>query len=131
MKEYLYHLAFKMYPATQYMRHELGALYNFEPDLIHDVFGHVSAFFVPQIHALHHKAGLAAIGVSEAERELIAAVLWYTFEMGLCQDEKDSKRHLLLGGSLFSSVDECQRALAPDAKIFPLGELSALSYKDI
>ncbi len=56
---------------------------------------------------MHHKAGLAALGASEEERELIAAVLWYTFEMGLCQDEYDPNKRRLLGGALFSSLEEC------------------------
>jgi phenylalanine-4-hydroxylase len=49
----MYYLAFKLFPATQYMRHSLAADYNSEPDVIHDVFGHVASLTVPEIAELH------------------------------------------------------------------------------
>lgn len=67
LQSYLLHLAFKIFPATQFMRHKSGAEYNFEPDLIHDVFGHASTLLVPELADLHQKAGMAALG---ADKEL-------------------------------------------------------------
>ena len=129
LKEYLYHLAFKMYPATQYLRHYVNRDYNPEPDLIHDVFGHVSTLMNPGVYELHHKAGLASLGASDEVRELIAAVLWYTFEVGLCYDEQGKRS--LLGGSLLSSVDEATLAMNPMTPLSDIGDLNSLRYSDI
>ena len=47
LQEYLFNLAFKMFPATQYMRHSSCVEYSYEPDVIHDVFGHQAALLIP------------------------------------------------------------------------------------
>ncbi|TNV78135.1 hypothetical protein FGO68_gene16812 [Halteria grandinella] len=130
LKSFLLHLAFKMYPATQYMRHQTGAQYNFEPDILHDVFGHASSLLVPEIAALHHKCGLATLGANDELLEQISAVMWYTFEMGLCRKE-NSEGFELLGGSLFSSVKERIQALNGSVHVKPLGDLNQLKYSEI
>lgn len=40
LQEFMNQLAFKVWPATQYIRHSSALRYSHEPDFIHEVFGH-------------------------------------------------------------------------------------------
>ena len=121
-----------MYPATQIMRHKDSVNYSFEPDIIHDVFGHQACMLIPEVNQLHHKCGLASIVSEPHERELLSAVFWFTFEVGLCWDEQDPTQRKLLGGSLLSGISDSQVAMDPKTVLFPLNpDLSRLLYSDI
>lgn len=86
---------------------------------------------IPECHKLHHKCGLAALGSNQEELELLAAAFWYTFEMGMCIDEKSGERRHL-GGALLSSIKEFERANSVSASnIIPLLPFDDLSYKQI
>ena len=94
------------------MRHSSCVEYSYEPDVIHDVFGHQAALLIPEVHYIHHKCGLAAIQATQQERELLAAVFWFTFEVGMCWDERDGSQKLL-GGSLLSGIKDAEHAMNP------------------
>jgi len=83
----------------------------------------------PDVHELHHKAGLASLGASEEERERICAVLWYVFEMGLTTDDNNKRR--LLGGSLLSSTLEAENAMSDKANVIKFKDFDELRYEDI
>ena len=104
--------------------------YSYEPDVIHDVFGHQAALLIPEVHQIHHKCGLAAIQATQQERELLASVFWFTFEVGMCWDERDGSRKLL-GGSLLSGIKDAEHAMNPKTVLRPLGDFNKLKYSDI
>ncbi len=113
------------------MRHSTCVEYSYEPDVIHDVFGHQAALLIPEVNKIHHKCGLAAVISSEEERELLAAIFWFTFEVGICWDENEPGRRCLLGGSLLSGINDALKAIDPNTSFKPLGNLNKLRYKDI
>ena len=121
-----------MYPATQIMRHKDSVAYSFEPDIIHDVFGHQACLLLPEVNQLHHKCGLASIVSEPHERELLSAIFWFTFEVGLCWDSEDPSQRKLLGGSLLSGIIDSQVAMDPATKLEPLeSDLSKILFTDI
>ena len=121
-----------MYPATQIMRHKDSVAYSFEPDIIHDVFGHQACLLLPEVNQLHHKCGLASIVSEPHERELLSAIFWFTFEVGLCWDSEDPSQRKLLGGSLLSGIIDSQVAMDPTTKLDPLeSDLSKILFTDI
>lgn len=121
-----------MYPATQIMRHKDSVNYSFEPDIIHDVFGHQACMLIPEVNQVHHKCGLASIVCEPHERELLSAIFWFTFEVGLCWDEQDPTQRKLLGGSLLSGITDSEIAMDPKTPLTPLNpDLSRLLYSDI
>lgn len=121
-----------MYPATQIMRHKDSVAYSFEPDIIHDVFGHQACLLIPEVNQLHHKCGLASIVSEPHERELLSAIFWFTFEVGLCWDSEDPSQRKLLGGSLLSGIIDSQVAMDHATKLEPLeSDLSKILFTDI
>ena len=76
---------------------------------------------IPRVNEIHHKCGLASIISSQEECELIAAIFWFTFEVGLCMDENDGSRRLL-GGALMSGLKDSEMAMDPQTLVEPLKE---------
>jgi phenylalanine-4-hydroxylase len=66
------------------------------------------------------------------ERELLSAIFWFTFEVGLCWDEEDPTQRKLLGGSLLSGIADSQVAMDPRTVLVPLNkDLGSIIYSDI
>jgi phenylalanine-4-hydroxylase len=85
-------------------------LYNHEPDFIHEVFGHQATLMIPECNQVLQKLGLASLGASQQELEKLAAAYWYTFEVGLCLNQKGDRK--ILGGAVLSSIEESQVAMS-------------------
>lgn len=80
------HLAHRRFPAGQFIRkpHELD--YLEEPDVFHDVFGHVPMLMNPVIAdyiQAYGQGGLRALKLGKLP--YLARVYWYTVEFGLVQ----------------------------------------------
>ncbi len=65
------------------------------------------------------------------ERELLAAIFWFTFEVGMCWDESGNGKRRLLGGSLLSGIKDANHAMNPLTPVRPLSDLSKLKYRAI
>lgn len=98
------HLANRRFPAGQFIRkpHELD--YLEEPDVFHDVFGHVPMLMNPVIAdyiQAYGEGGLRARRLGVLEK--LARVYWYTVEFGLVQ-QSDGLR--IYGAGIASSATE-------------------------
>lgn len=98
------HLAHRRFPAGQFIRkpHELD--YLEEPDVFHDVFGHVPMLMNPVMADYMQAYG---VGGLRAKRlgvlDKLARVYWYTVEFGLMQ-QADGLR--IYGAGIVSSYTE-------------------------
>jgi phenylalanine-4-hydroxylase len=103
------HLANRRFVAGRFIRSPDQLDYLQEPDIFHDVFGHVPLLADP-IYADYMQAygqgGLRAMGVGQIRR--LAHLYWYTVEFGLI---RDSSRLKLFGAGIVSSHGESQYAL--------------------
>ena len=72
---------------------------------------------MPDAQKVLQKLGLASLGASEDDLQKLAAVYWYTFEVGLCQAFGKRK---ILGGALITSLEETSIAMSDQAKVIPL-----------
>ncbi len=87
---------------------------------------------LPEVNEVHHKCGLASIVSEPHERELLAAIFWFTFEVGLCWDSQDPSQKKLLGGSLLSGITDSHVAMDPLTPLTALeSDLSQLRYSYI
>jgi phenylalanine-4-hydroxylase len=98
------HLAHRRFPAGNFIRrpHELD--YLEEPDVFHDVFGHVPMLMNPAIADFiqaYGQGGLRAQGLGNLTQ--LARVYWYTIEFGLVQ-QSDGLR--IYGAGIASSFTE-------------------------
>ena len=98
------HLANRRFPAGHFIRrpHELD--YLEEPDVFHDVFGHVPMLMNPAIADFiqaYGQGGLRAQGLGNLAQ--LARVYWYTIEFGLLQ-QADGLR--IYGAGIASSFTE-------------------------
>ncbi|SCK18284.1 Phenylalanine 4-hydroxylase [Variovorax sp. HW608] len=107
------HLANRRFPAGHFIRkpHELD--YLEEPDVFHDVFGHVPMLMNPVIAdyiQAYGEGGLRAKRLGVLEK--LARVYWYTVEFGLVR-QPDGLR--IYGAGIASSASETRFAVEDDS----------------
>ncbi|MEP6609330.1 MAG: phenylalanine 4-monooxygenase [Burkholderiaceae bacterium] len=105
-------LAHRRFPVTVWLRKPEEFDYIVEPDVFHDLYGHVPLLFNP-VFADYMQAfgsgGLKAHGLQALE--YLARFYWYTVEFGLIATPRGLR---VYGAGVLSSVGEIQYALASD-----------------
>jgi phenylalanine-4-hydroxylase len=102
-------LAARRFPTTTWLRSRDSLEYTPEPDIFHDVFGHVPMHAHPVFaDFLAHYGQLCARINDEAILERIGRVFWYTVEFGLIRQNSEVK---VYGSGLISSNGECSNVI--------------------
>ncbi len=124
------HLAHRRFPAGHFIRkpHELD--YLEEPDVFHDVFGHVPMLMNPAIADYIQAYGVGGLRAQKlGVLDRLARVYWYTVEFGLVQ-QKDGLR--IYGAGIASSASESIFALddpSPNRVRFDLQRVMRTNYR--
>jgi len=103
------HLAHRRFPAGQFIRDARELDYLVEPDVFHDLFGHVPMMMNPvmaDFMQAYGEGGLRAEKLGVLDR--LARLYWYTVEFGLVE-EGDGVR--IFGAGILSSFTETRFAL--------------------
>ena len=110
-------LANRCFPTTTWLRGRNSMEYTPEPDIFHDVFGHVPMHAHPVFAEFLARYGrLCARIEDEAILERIGRVFWYTVEFGLIRQEGGIK---VYGSGLISSNGECSHVLHSGCEVHP------------
>ncbi len=123
------HLANRRFPAGAFIRPEHELDYLEEPDIFHDIFGHVPLLANPVFARFMQAYGEG--GVKAAERGMLknlARLYWYTVEFGLIRSS-DGLR--LFGAGIMSSSAESVFALedpSPHRIAFDLERIMRTNY---
>jgi phenylalanine-4-hydroxylase len=106
------HLANRRFPATNFIRRWDQLDYLQEPDVFHDIYGHVPMLFNPifaDYLQAYGQGGLKALKLDSLP--FLARLYWYTVEFGLVRT-KDGLR--IYGSGIVSSKGESIYALESD-----------------
>ena len=124
------HLANRRFPAGQFIRKPEELDYLQEPDIFHDVFGHVPMLTDPTFAdymQAYGKGGQRALGLGRLKN--LARLYWYTVEFGLMQTAKGLR---IYGAGIVSSRAESIFALddpSPNRLGFDLERVMRTPYR--
>ena len=124
------HLANRRLPAGQFIRRPDQLDYLQEPDIFHDVFGHVPMLTDPTFAdymQAYGEGGLRALGLGQLHN--LARLYWYTVEFGLLATPQGLR---IYGAGIVSSRAETLFALedpSPNRLAFDLERLMRTPYR--
>ncbi len=105
-------LARREFPTTIVIRPKDKMDYLPEPDIFHDVFGHVPLHADPVFAEFLQTYGQAALAAGPEHTEPLARLFWFTVEFGLIREDARLK---IYGSGLISSHGEAHHCLhAPE-----------------
>jgi phenylalanine-4-hydroxylase len=122
-------LSLKRFPTTLGVRPRAQLDYLPEPDIFHDVFGHVPLHADKTFGAFLQRFGaLAAAARTPAEVEAMARLFWFTVEFGLV---KERGKVRVYGSGLISSHGDAANALGAgcDRRPFSLDAVIGQSFE--
>ena len=126
------HLANRRFPVSWWIRRPDQLDYIEEPDLFHDLFGHVPLLMIPafaEYMEAYGKGGVKAHGIGADALQNLTRLYWYTVEFGLIQ-QHDGLR--IYGSGIVSSKGEsihCLDSAAPNRIGFDLERIMRTRYR--
>ncbi|HEX8905113.1 MAG TPA: phenylalanine 4-monooxygenase [Longimicrobiaceae bacterium] len=110
-REFFACLARRRFPTTVIVRPREQLEYLPEPDIFHDVFGHVPLHADPVFADFLQRFGtVASRAESDEDVRRMARLFWFTVEFGLVREDGQVK---VYGSGLISSAGDAANALGP------------------
>jgi len=119
----------RMFPTTTWLRSRESLGYTPEPDIFHDVFGHVPMHAHPVFaNFLQHYGSVCARIHDKDTLERLGRLFWYTVEFGLIREGGKVK---VYGSGVISSQNECTNVIEGGCEVreFNLDEVLATPVK--
>lgn len=123
-------LAARKFPVTDWIRRPEEFDYVVEPDVFHDLFGHVPLLFNPVFANYMQAYGAGGLKASRLDAcELLARLYWYTVEFGLIATPAGLRAY---GAGILSSAGELRHSVTstqPRRIAFELPRLMRTKYR--
>lgn len=124
------HLAARRFPVTVWLREPAEFDYIVEPDVFHDLFGHVPLLFNPVFADYMQAFGAGGLKAESLHAlQYLARLYWYTVEFGLIATPRGLR---VYGAGILSSAGETRYALQdlkPQRLGFALERVLRTPYK--
>lgn len=126
------HLANRRFPVTWWIRRPEQIDYIAEPDLFHDLFGHVPLLMNPvfaDFMQAYGRGGVKAHGIGPEALQNLTRLYWYTVEFGLINTAQGLR---IYGAGIVSSKGESLHSLesaAPNRIGFDLARIMQTRYR--
>lgn len=112
--------------ATQYIRHHSTPDYTPEPDVVHELIGHVGQLACPRFAKLNRRFGEVARTLDCEDRlTKLSRVYWFTIEYGLLYENGQPKAY---GAGLLSSFGELEHFKNVEIVPFDIKAIEAEDY---
>lgn len=130
--DFFEHLAHRRFPVTWWIRRPDQLDYLSEPDLFHDLFGHVPLLMNPvfaDYMQAYGRGGVKAHGIGPEALAQLTRLYWYTVEFGLIDTPQGLR---IYGAGIASSKGEsihCLESEAPNRIGFDLQRVMRTRYR--
>ncbi len=109
------HLAQKEFIVTNFLRSLDEIEFTPEPDLFHDLFGHIPFLMVPEYMELIELFAPAYFASTTLEqKEAIKRLAWFSYEFGLIRENGEL---MMFGAGIMSSKGELEKVINGEIKI--------------
>jgi phenylalanine-4-hydroxylase len=111
-------LSQKIFPATCWLRTKEELDYIEEPDMFHDVFGHVPLLMQTDYAQFMHSFGTMALEWAAYPEitTILSRLYWFTIEFGLLKQDEE---HVIYGAGILSSPGETLHAMSTTPRVLP------------
>ncbi|MGC8856314.1 MAG: hypothetical protein ACP5QU_05895 [Anaerolineae bacterium] len=111
------HFARKEFLVTDYLRTRDELDFTPEPDMFHDIFGHLPYFVLPEYVEIQEMFAPAFhCAKTDEERENVKRLAWFSTEFGLIRENGEMK---VFGTGLISSKGEMEHVMAGNTPLMP------------
>ena len=104
---------------TQYLRHHSRPDYTPEPDIVHEIIGHIPNFTDPDFADFSQSIGKGAVIADKDQLEQLGRLYWFTVEFGLIQEGTNKEDVKAFGAGLLSSYSELEHAFSNEVERRP------------
>lgn len=111
-------LAHKQFPIGSFIRDPIDLTYTPEPDIFHDLYGHLPFYTVPAYGQFCQDFGRRGMKHLNSEKilEEFQRLFWFSAEFGLVQTSEGLR---IFGAGITSSFKECAYALSGKPQLLP------------
>jgi phenylalanine-4-hydroxylase len=107
-RQFLNSLAFKYFNSTQHVRHHLTPHYTHEPDVIHELIGHIPLLLDTEFSSMVQAIGEASLYVEDKHLCHLVNIYWYIVEFGMIKQGHDLK---VIGAGILTSSGEIDHVI--------------------